>query len=115
MSEQKTMKAGTAEVIQLFQTESEATSGGYSGEPANFFENPNFQRHFKSLVESAVFDATIKARFLDVKEIDDPFDAIYLAELTPDDIHTADLDRIARYSSIKDLSDTISFDDGWED
>jgi hypothetical protein len=72
-------------------------------------------REFKSIIESAVLDAHMKNNLYDLKRVDDPFDAIYFSELMPDRLKLADINKISTYSGIVDLSDSISFDDGWDD
>ena len=79
------------------------------------FTNPEMETHLKSIVEGAVMDAWLKTRFLDFSITDDPFDAIYMSELQSDHISQADTVRILKYSNVIDLSDTISFEDDWED
>jgi hypothetical protein len=109
------MKTGTANLISFSQKASDTTSTGSVDVPANPFDNPEYEEHLKGIVESAVLEAWMKARILDIEKVDDPFDAIYLAELPPDNIYNDNLDRINRFTSIEDLSDTINFDDGWDD
>jgi hypothetical protein len=109
----KIIKTGTAEVISFPQKASDTTSAGSVDVPANPFDNPEIEKHLKSIVESAVLDATLKNRLSDIEKVDDPFDAIYLAELPPDSIEN--LDRIYKFTGIEDLSNTIKFDDEWDD
>ncbi|MCB0404714.1 MAG: hypothetical protein KDD51_07990 [Bdellovibrionales bacterium] len=45
----------------------------------------------------------------------DPFDAIYLSALRPDTLSREDVDTVKQHSGIVDLSDTITFDDGFDD
>ncbi|MBU2648708.1 hypothetical protein KKI24_28630 [bacterium] len=46
---------------------------------------------------------------------DDAFDAIYFADLSMDSFCDDDIDVLDSFSNIVDLSDTISFDDDWDD
>ncbi len=112
---QKTIKTGTGKVIPFLQTTSDTTSAGSLDVPPNPFNNPEYEDHFKGLVESAVLEAWMKVHFLDSEKVDDPFDAIYLAELPPDTIDSSKLDQIIKFADIEDLSDTVHFDDEWED
>ncbi len=112
---QRTIKTGTGKIVPFPQTNSDTTSERDFIAAADLFDNPEFEEHFKGIVESAVLEATMKARFLENEIVDDPFDAIYLAELAPDSIYNHDLDRITKYAKIEDLSNTIHFDDEWED
>jgi hypothetical protein len=77
--------------------------------------NSDTEDRLKKIVEAAVFDVWAKTRLLDIKRFDDPFDAIYISELRADPIVSADIERISTYANIIDLSDTINFEDDWED
>ena len=110
----KTIKTGTGNVISFPQTGSDTTSAGTLNIPTNLFDNPEYEEHLKGIVESAVLEAWMKVRFLNSEKVDDPFDAIYLAELPPDSIYKHNLDRVNKFARIEDLSNTIYFDDEWE-
>ena len=69
----------------------------------------------KTLIESITLNVLIQKRFEETLGVDDPFDAIYLSELRPDDIGQNDIRKIVSYSRIKDISDSIKFDDEWGD
>ena len=73
------------------------------------------ETRLKSIVESAVLDAWMRARWGHVDRPDDPFDALYISELRPDEVEKADIMAFLEHSDIVDLSDTISFVDEWED
>jgi hypothetical protein len=77
--------------------------------------SPKTEARLKGLMEAAVLDAWMKTRLLDMELVDDPFDAIYISELRADPIAPADIKRIQSYSDVVDLSNTISFEDEWED
>lgn len=77
--------------------------------------NPEVGAHFKQIMEAAVLDAWMKAKLFDIEKIDNPFDAIYISELRADHVALDDIDRIQRYFNIIDISNTISFQDEWED
>jgi hypothetical protein len=77
--------------------------------------NPEIETHLKGIVEAAVFEACLKIRLLDVEPYDDPFDAIYISELQADPIISTDINQLQKYANIIDLSNTISFEDEWED
>ncbi len=57
----------------------------------------------------------MRARWGHVDRPDDPFDAVYISELRPDEVEKADIMAFLQHSDIVDLSDTISFVDEWED
>lgn len=77
--------------------------------------NPKFESQIKEKVESAIIDLWVKSRMFDGNRTDDPFDAIYISALSPDNISLTESKRILKHESIKDLSDTIVFKDDWED
>jgi hypothetical protein len=79
------------------------------------FSIPEVEKHLKGIVEGVVMDAWVKSKFEESNIYDDPFDAIYLSELKPDEVHKSDVDVITKCSNIVDLSDTIAFDDEWDD
>jgi hypothetical protein len=112
---QKTIKTGTGRVIPFRQPDLAATSEEYFDTPTNPLSDPEVEERLKSIVEAAVIEGWMKTRLLDIEKIDDPFDAIYISELRPDRISNIEIGRITKYSNIEDLSDTISFDDEWED
>lgn len=77
--------------------------------------NPTVENRLKGIVEGAIANAWVKTHYTDVETFDDPFDAIYISELKADSFNQQDLGKIFNYSKIIDLSDTLSFDDEWED
>lgn len=77
--------------------------------------NPETEIRLKGIMEAAVLDAWMKIRLLDVERVDDPFDAIYISELQADPIMSIDINQLQKYANIIDLSNTISFEDEWED
>jgi hypothetical protein len=77
--------------------------------------NPEIEKHLKTIVEAAVIEAWMKTRLFDIERADDPFDAIYISELRADPLVAADAEQVRRYKDIIDLSNTIIFEDEWED
>ncbi len=77
--------------------------------------NPETETRLKGIMEAAVLHAWMKIRLLDVERVDDPFDAIYISELKADPIIPADINQLQKYADIIDLSNTIIFEDEWED
>lgn len=76
---------------------------------------PSFQEHVKSFVEGSVAEYLLKRMATEATKMDDPFGAIYLSELKPDLVRRNDVNRIRRFSHIRDISDDISFTDGLDD
>ena len=81
----------------------------------NVLTDPAAGGVLEKIVEAAAMNALIKAELADLNVSDNPFDAIYISELRADEINIHDVTKIIRYSRIRDLSDSISFDDEWED
>jgi hypothetical protein len=70
----------------------------------------------KSVIEAAVLNAYVRTQIsAPAAAIDNPFDPVYISELQPDHITPADRSAMRRRDSIVDLSDSISFADGWDD
>ena len=86
-----------------------------SSDPALAERIPSLQQvtdEVKSVIESFVTEAYFKRWLSLFKTPDDPFDAVYLSRLRPDPVDPA---LLAKYMTIEDISDEISFDDNFED
>jgi hypothetical protein len=57
----------------------------------------------------------IKERILGKTQDANPFGSLYLCDLKPDIIEFATIDQIKLFSNIRDISDTITFNDGMDD
>ncbi|MHA1280577.1 MAG: hypothetical protein ACTSQ8_25755 [Candidatus Helarchaeota archaeon] len=114
-SQQKT-STKSAEIIPFPLSNSSSSSGtNIEALLTDVFTNPAIETHLKGIIEGAIMDTWVKSHFTHFGKSDDPFDAIYISELKADNITSPDLEKIAKYSNIIDLSGTISFDDEWED
>jgi len=82
---------------------------------SNALRNPEIEGRLKEIMEAAVFNVWAHTRLLDIERADGPFDPIYISELRADPIVSADIKQIQMYADIIDLSDTINFEDEWED
>lgn len=80
-----------------------------------FFSGQALESHLKSILDGLVLDAYIKDRFQTFGNADDPFDAIYISELRPDQVTRQEIEQLEQYQEIVDISDTIGFSDYWED
>jgi hypothetical protein len=109
-------KTSANNVIPLRQNTPSSTSET-SGESllSSVLANPDTEDRLKEIVEAAVLNVWAKTKLLDIERFDDPFDAIYISELRADPIVSADIEQLSRYANIIDLSETISFEDEWED
>ena len=105
-----------AEIISFPLTNTSSTSGtNIESLLVDAFFNPDVEAHLKGIIEGAIMNAWVKKHLTDFGRLEDPFDAIYISELKADSIHKQDLERILQYSKIVDLSESLSFDDEWED
>lgn len=89
-------------------TETEALSSP-NPQSLEFFEN------FKAALDTYVTESYVRQILSGLNTADSPFDAVYISSLTPDPIKDTDLARMRSFASIRDLSDTIAFSDGWDD
>ena len=77
--------------------------------------SPEFGERLRSEVEDAISEVYLWTLLSQPTRTDDPFDAIYLSELLPDQISAGDVQLIQAYANVEDLSDELEFDDGWDD
>lgn len=95
-----------------------------AGEQSSFGSDADFWRQvlkeavpeelIKASIESAISQHFVER--LAAGEVDDnPFDAIYFSELQSDVNFSESVRQIQALSGISDLSDTVEFDDGWDD
>jgi hypothetical protein len=69
----------------------------------------------KEAIEAIVYEILIKEKLIRQERYINPFGSVYLCDLKPDSIDYAAVERIKLFSEIKDLSDTISFNDGMDE
>ncbi len=100
----------------LGNTGSQSFTSESSG--AHLTDRPIFEiadLDLKTMYEGYITKMLVEKAQSSVDEVDDPFDAVYLADLEPDRISLRDLNKLEEFSNIIDLSDSIDFDDDWED
>ncbi len=73
------------------------------------------EERLKMMIEASVADALARLYAEQQEQMDDPFDAIYLSELSADPISKTGYHDLGKYVGLKDLSESISFRDDWED
>ena len=73
------------------------------------------EARLKDLIEGAVMDVYVRTQFADFEVLENPFDPIYISDLQADPVTKQDIDKIICHSKIIDLSDTLSFNDEWDD
>lgn len=73
------------------------------------------QEELRDVIETYVINAYYRHVFSKPAEQDDPFDAIYISALVPDNVWEADAVELTRYANLVDLSDQIHFNDGLDD
>jgi hypothetical protein len=69
----------------------------------------------KSAVEAAIIENVSRLLTTIRPHGSSAFDAVYLADLTPDPVDHAAATRLDQFAHVHDLSDTIDFADGWDD
>jgi hypothetical protein len=80
------------------------------------FDSKEFEMGVKNMVESHIIAKWYSDLiYRKTETVDNPFDAVYLADLEPDIVNNQDIVSIQTFSGIKDLSGTIQFNDGWDD
>jgi hypothetical protein len=80
------------------------------------FDSKEFEMGVKNMVESHIIAKWFSdSIYKKAEAVDNPFDAIYLANLKPDIINDRDIVTIQSFSEIQDRSDTIHFNDGWDE
>jgi hypothetical protein len=76
---------------------------------------PGNNYNTKESIESLVYEILINEKIL-ANEIEiNPFGAIYLCDLQPDNIDHLYIEKIRYFSNINDISDSIFFNDGMDD
>jgi len=68
----------------------------------------------KESIEAIIYEILINEKVL-ANEKTDPFGAIYLCDLQPDTIDYSYIEKIRYFSKIRDVSDSIHFNDGMDD
>jgi hypothetical protein len=93
------------------------TNDDVSNEIINIIlNNDKFEAYVKDMIEGIIFNQWTK-RMTSVTAIsDDPFDAIYIADLKPDFIHKKYIETLKYHAlNIIDKSHELIIDDGWDD
>lgn len=84
--------------------------------PDGIIGNPAFERYLKDIVEGIIYSNFTVEQSASLISDENPFDSIYLAELTPDPINKENVIKIKNIAKrIVDKSDLIVFDDGWDE
>ena len=94
-----------------FGTKKDSTENWPSAELASLGESIE---EIKSLFDAQLAIAITRS-MQQGTSIDNPFDAVYLSELQPDELVPTNISQLAALSHVKDLSSTIHFDDGLDD
>ncbi len=82
---------------------------------SKLLSEPEFEEKLKDLVEGYIADYLLNLNLLSQSIIDDPFDAVYIADLQPDSTHISTTNELNSLKNIVDLSESISFNDGLDD
>lgn len=121
MSVQPAYKSVGSQTAKLLQFPAGTTSGSTNNAAfpdyliEEIFDNPVFEEKIKTMVEGSLSELMIRRFTSESISSDNPFGSIYLSELLPDEINTKNAAELNRLSNIKDLSNEIQFNDGWDD
>ncbi len=77
--------------------------------------DPGFEQGVKEMVEGKMAEFVFRVFREASMGTDSPFGSIYISDLTPDLFDARHLAMIKTFENIEDLSESISFDDHWED
>lgn len=91
---------------QPTETEALSSPGSQSQE---FFES------FRAALDAFVTESYMRQLLSGLSTAESPFDAVYISALTPDPVQGTDQERVQSFASVRDLSDTVVFNDGWDD
>jgi hypothetical protein len=69
----------------------------------------------KTAVEAAIIENVSRLLTTFRPQGSSAFDAVYLADLTPDPVDHAAVATLDQFAQVRDLSDVIQFADGWDD
>jgi hypothetical protein len=69
----------------------------------------------KTAVEAAIIENVSRLLTTLRPQGSSAFDAVYLADLTPDPVDHAAVGTLNQFAHVQDLSDGIDFADGWDD
>ena len=90
-------------------------SGASSDYVDLLFKDSYFSEKLKECIEAVAMDIFLRESLrVDRRLDDDPFDAVYLSDLTPDFVPSDHRKQLSRFWSIVDKSDDIEFDDDLE-
>mgnify|MGYP003564686392 CR=1 FL=1 len=81
----------------------------------DLFVSENFNEEIKHIIEGKISEILINLINSEPMINENPFGSIYLSALMPDDLNQKDVNHLKVLSDITDLSNSITFDDGWDD
>lgn len=103
-------------VIPLYETDNQISFFGLTNVVNAIINNPKFEQLLKEYMEVAIYSDYLKQLSGNVLKNDDPFDALYLADITPDKISDDAKRRIISLAKrIEDRSAEIIINDGLDD
>lgn len=70
---------------------------------------------FKSALDAVLTTSYVEQILRGVIAADSPFDAVYISALEPDTFNEPSTERLSAFSHVKDLSDSLTFCDEWDD
>ncbi|HOU96198.1 MAG TPA: hypothetical protein PLN06_06170 [Bacteroidales bacterium] len=103
-------------VVPLFETDNPISFFGLNNVVNAILNNIRFEQLLKEYMEAVIYSEYLKLLSGSVIKVDDPFDSIYIADLSPDKINTETIKRIVSIGKkIEDHSEQILFNDGLDD
>ncbi len=109
-------RSGLAQIID-FPKDPHGTSNrtSYSEDILDqIFNDPRLDQRIQERIEGQLLALAYRERLGALQGVQDSFDDIYLSELTPDSFNKGSIAKIQRMKRIRDLSDSIDFNDEWE-
>ena len=89
-------------------------STSYTNRSTGIIERIN-RYNTKESIESLIYEILINENLIESETGINPFGAIYLCDLQPDNINYSYIEKIKNFNNINDVSDSIYINDGMDD
>lgn len=108
-------RSTSSKVIDLFQYHKQAETLDLDWLLERLIGNESFQDYLKDVIEGIIYNLWIDRKVKTEVALEDPFDAVFIADLKPDVIEPDAFLVSMLAKRIEDRSDQIFIDDGWDD
>ncbi len=116
MALKKSLTATTSSNVVYLPRRSSSQTVDYDYSLGGIIGNPHFEEYLKDFIEGYIEKSMIDNLSLEQRKSNSPFDSVYLAELIPDQLSNSNIINIKCLSDrIIDYSDSIQFNDEWDD